>query len=330
MGFSFRILQMAADDSTTAPTVDATETTNDQDQIDDPTFGRKVFVGNMSFKTNFKSLKEAFSVAGTVEKVNVISRNGRRLGFGFVQFETEEGAQAAVEKMNAVDLDGREIKVELSRSTKRQRKKRPAAKKEKAKAAPPPKKKKPRRVRVRVPLEEREESEDVVYVRNIGEDVTEELLENLCKDFGVTGVTIRNSYRRKDGERPRFAFITVDPSKQQAAVDFLEGREIEGNTVEARKAFKMIVYPDPEPEPEEAQAEEAAVEAQETAKPKRKRKPRRKPKTEGSESSPAKEGEAAEGSEAKPKRRRPRKPKVKKQVGEKSDSAETSAPAASE
>merc|ERR1712108_42477 len=123
MGFSFRILQMAADDSTTAPTVDATETTNDQDQIDDPTFGRKVFVGNMSFKTNFKSLKEAFSVAGTVEKVNVISRNGRRLGFGFVQFETEEGAKAAVEKMNAVDLDGREIKVELSRSTKRQRKK---------------------------------------------------------------------------------------------------------------------------------------------------------------------------------------------------------------
>merc|ERR1711879_634789 len=96
------------------PTVDATETTNDQDQIDDPTFGRKVFVGNMSFKTNFKSLKEAFSVAGTVEKVNVISRNGRRLGFGFVQFETEEGAKAAVEKMNAVDLDGREIKVELS------------------------------------------------------------------------------------------------------------------------------------------------------------------------------------------------------------------------
>merc|ERR1712000_617843 len=179
MGFSFRILQMAADDSTTAPTVDATETTNDQDQIDDPTFGRKVFVGNMSFKTNFKSLKEAFSVAGTVEKVNVISRNGRRLGF--VQFETEEGAKAAVEKTNAVDLDGREIKVELSRSTKRQRKKRPAAKKEKAKAAPPPKKKKPRRVRVRVPLEEREESEDVVYVRNIGEDVTEELLENLCK-----------------------------------------------------------------------------------------------------------------------------------------------------
>merc|ERR1711862_707548 len=142
MGFSFRILQMSADDSTTAPTVDATETTNDQDQIDDPTFGRKVFVGNMSFKTNFKSLKEAFSVAGTVEKVNVISRNGRRLGFGFVQFETEEGAKAAVEKRNAVDLDGREIKVELSRSTKRQRKKKPAKKKKKKKLPQKKKKKK--------------------------------------------------------------------------------------------------------------------------------------------------------------------------------------------
>merc|ERR1711862_943747 len=136
-------------------------------------------------------------------------------------------------------------------------------------------KKKPKRVRIRIPMEDREVSDDVVYVRNLSESVTEEILENLCKDFGVTGVTIRNSYRRKDGNRPRFAFITVDASNQQAAV--LEGKEIEGNTVEARKAFKMIVYPDPEPVAEdEPEAKIQPAEAKETAKPKKKRNTRRK------------------------------------------------------
>merc|ERR1711976_657478 len=79
----------------------------------------KVFVGNLAFKTNFKSLKNAFATVGTVERVYVVSKNGKRLGFGFVQFENADDAKQAIEKLNDTELDGRQIKVEHSISKKR-------------------------------------------------------------------------------------------------------------------------------------------------------------------------------------------------------------------
>merc|ERR1711959_784221 len=78
---------------------------------------RRVFAGNLSFRTNVKSLKEAFSQVGTVEKVNVMGKNRRRLGFGFVQFSSKEEAEKAIVEMNGKEVDGREIKVESSKST---------------------------------------------------------------------------------------------------------------------------------------------------------------------------------------------------------------------
>jgi len=81
--------------------------------IDD--FPHKVFAGNLAFKTTEEELKEFFAPAGTVTKVNIISRGTRSLGYGFVAFATAEECLVAVEKCHKKDLGGREINVEVAK-----------------------------------------------------------------------------------------------------------------------------------------------------------------------------------------------------------------------
>ncbi|HEX8710212.1 MAG TPA: RNA-binding protein [Pyrinomonadaceae bacterium] len=73
----------------------------------------KLYVGNLSFKTTSDDLREHFSQAGTVESASVIEdrETGRSRGFGFVEMATAEDAQAAIEKFNGQDLNGRNLTV---------------------------------------------------------------------------------------------------------------------------------------------------------------------------------------------------------------------------
>jgi RNA recognition motif-containing protein len=73
----------------------------------------KLYVGNLSFETTEAALREAFSQFGNVTDVYVANdrETGRPRGFAFVTFATAEEAQAAEQKMNGTDLDGRSLKV---------------------------------------------------------------------------------------------------------------------------------------------------------------------------------------------------------------------------
>jgi cold-inducible RNA-binding protein len=77
----------------------------------------KVFVGNLSFKTDNNGLAAHFASAGTVTKADVLmdKMTGRSKGFGFVEFATEEDAKNAVEKLNQSELDERTIFVDIAR-----------------------------------------------------------------------------------------------------------------------------------------------------------------------------------------------------------------------
>lgn len=79
--------------------------------------GKKLFIGSLSFSTTDDSLKAAFEQAGTVVSASVIMdrATGRSKGFGFVEMETDEMAQAAIEMWNNKELDGRAIKVSEAR-----------------------------------------------------------------------------------------------------------------------------------------------------------------------------------------------------------------------
>jgi RNA recognition motif-containing protein len=78
---------------------------------------RKLFVGNLSFNTEERTLQDLFAQAGPVASVRVMRdmATGRARGFGFVEMETEEAATAAIEKFNNSELDGRRIAVNEAR-----------------------------------------------------------------------------------------------------------------------------------------------------------------------------------------------------------------------
>ncbi|MBU0456290.1 MAG: RNA-binding protein [Pseudomonadota bacterium] len=76
---------------------------------------KKIYVGNLSYSTTGEDLNEFFSQYGTISEVKLISDfEGRSKGFGFITFETEEGAQSSLQA-NDVDLQGRKLKVNIAR-----------------------------------------------------------------------------------------------------------------------------------------------------------------------------------------------------------------------
>jgi len=76
----------------------------------------KLFVGGLSWSTTDKELREAFEAYGSVTEAKVIKErdSGRSRGFGFVTFENEDDATAAVDAMNDTELDGRNIRVDFA------------------------------------------------------------------------------------------------------------------------------------------------------------------------------------------------------------------------
>jgi RNA recognition motif-containing protein len=78
---------------------------------------KKLFVGNLSWGTTEEALEEAFSEAGEVTSVAIITDrdSGRSKGFGFVEMATAEAAQKAVEMLNGKEIDGRALTVNIAR-----------------------------------------------------------------------------------------------------------------------------------------------------------------------------------------------------------------------
>jgi len=85
----------------------------------------KVFVGNLAFSTKEPELAAAFGAAGKVIGANIITRGPRSLGYGFVEMESEEDAQKAVELMNKKELNGRQINVEVAKPQEEGKEKEP-------------------------------------------------------------------------------------------------------------------------------------------------------------------------------------------------------------
>jgi len=74
---------------------------------------KKLYVGGLPYSVTEGTLQEIFAAHGTVESAVVISdrMTGRSKGFGFVEMSSQEEAQAAIDKLNGTDLEGRNITV---------------------------------------------------------------------------------------------------------------------------------------------------------------------------------------------------------------------------
>ena len=77
----------------------------------------KLFVGNLSFNATTADLEALFGQAGTVSSVAIIADkfSGQSRGFGFVEMDNQQEAQAAIERFNGYDLQGRALTVNEAR-----------------------------------------------------------------------------------------------------------------------------------------------------------------------------------------------------------------------
>lgn len=78
----------------------------------------KLYVGRLSPATTETSLRAAFGLYGTITEIFIASDRdtGRPRGFAFVTFSNEFESRRAAQRLNASDLDGRQICVNASQS----------------------------------------------------------------------------------------------------------------------------------------------------------------------------------------------------------------------
>ena len=78
---------------------------------------KKLYVGNLSYETADSDLQNLFTPHGTVQSAQVIMDRdtGRSKGFGFVEMDSNEQAQAAINALNGQEVNGRALTVNEAR-----------------------------------------------------------------------------------------------------------------------------------------------------------------------------------------------------------------------
>ncbi|QQS69905.1 RNA-binding protein [Candidatus Saccharibacteria bacterium] len=77
----------------------------------------KLFVGSLPWAVDDQQLKDLFSEFGEVSysKVIIDRDTNRSKGFGFVEFEDDAAAKAAIAKLDGSEMNGRNIVVNEAR-----------------------------------------------------------------------------------------------------------------------------------------------------------------------------------------------------------------------
>lgn len=75
--------------------------------------GNKLYVGNLPFSATEQALESSFGECGTVQSAKIIidRDSGRSKGFGFVEMASSEEAQAAIQRFNGAEWEGRAMNV---------------------------------------------------------------------------------------------------------------------------------------------------------------------------------------------------------------------------
>jgi hypothetical protein len=73
----------------------------------------RLYVGNLAFSVSEPELEDLFGQVGQVTSANIVTDRdtGRSRGFGFVEMESREAADAAIEAFNGREVGGRSLTV---------------------------------------------------------------------------------------------------------------------------------------------------------------------------------------------------------------------------
>ena len=79
--------------------------------------GKKLYVGNLSYKVTNAALEEMFAQFGTVRSAEVVQDRGTgsSKGFGFVEMADDQAANEAIRQLHDKQVDGRALVVNEAR-----------------------------------------------------------------------------------------------------------------------------------------------------------------------------------------------------------------------
>jgi len=77
----------------------------------------RLYIGNLSWDTTEETLQSVLTEDGrTLKDLHMVMdrETGRPRGFAFAEFNSESEAQAAIESMDGMNLEGRELRVNVA------------------------------------------------------------------------------------------------------------------------------------------------------------------------------------------------------------------------
>jgi polyadenylate-binding protein len=150
-----------------------------------------IFIKNLDKEIDNKALYDTFAQFGNIVSAKVATDlQGQSKGYGFVQFDTEEGAQSAIEKVNGMLLNDKQVYVG------------PFQKRNERGGGPT--------------------TFNNVYVKNLHESVTEEKLREVFEKFGaLTSVVVMKD---AEGKSKGFGFVCYEDAEAAGkSVEELDG-----------------------------------------------------------------------------------------------------------
>ncbi|XP_066601179.1 polyadenylate-binding protein 1-A [Prorops nasuta] len=170
-----------------------------------------VFIKNLDKSIDNKAMYDTFSAFGNILSCKVAQdETGESKGYGFVHFETEEAANKSIDKVNGMLLNGKKVYVGKFIPRKEREKE----------------------------LGEKAKLFTNVYVKNFGEDMTDEKLKEMFEKYGA--ITSHKVMNKDDGKSRGFGFVAFeDPDAAEQAVMELNGKEVaEGRCMYVGRAQK--------------------------------------------------------------------------------------------
>jgi len=172
-----------------------------------------IYVKNLAKETSEEKMKELFSKFGSITSAFLaMDENGQSKGFGFINYDTHEEAQAAIDEMNGKDVDGNPIYV--GRAQKKQERE-----------------KELKDMFEKLKRERMSKFQGVnLYVKNLDESIEDATLR---EEFAVAGtITSAKVMRDEKGASKGFGFVCfATPDEATKAVTELNGKMIKDKPI---------------------------------------------------------------------------------------------------
>ncbi|XP_045804372.1 polyadenylate-binding protein 2-like [Trifolium pratense] len=167
-----------------------------------------IFIKNLDKTIDHKALHDTFSTFGHILSCKIATDgSGQSKGYGFVQFETAESAQSAIDKLNGMLINDKQVYVGHF-------------------------------------LRKQDRDNDLtktkfnnVYVKNLSESFSEDDLKNTFGEYGT--ITSAVLMRDADGRSKCFGFVNFEsPEDAAKAVEALNGKKVDDKEWYVGKAQK--------------------------------------------------------------------------------------------